>query len=126
MCGIAGILNLKGQPLLNPLVAKQMASFLTHRGPDDEGFFSDESVAFGFRRLSIIDLSTGHQPVSNEDETIWVMLNGEIYNFVELRTTLERMGHQFRTQTDTEVLVHAYESYGLNFVDHLRGMFAIA
>jgi len=126
MCGIAGLLNLRGAPLTDASVVTRMASYLSHRGPDDDGSLRDGPVAFGFRRLSIIDLETGHQPVSNEDGTVWVMLNGEIYNFVELRTELEKQGHVFRTETDTEVIAHAYESYGLDFVDHLRGMFAIA
>jgi len=126
VCGIAGVLNLKGFPLEDPTVAMRMASYLVHRGPDEEGSLVDGPVAFGFRRLRIIDLETGHQPVSNEQETMWVMLNGEIYNFVELRHELEKRGHRFRTRSDTEVIVHAYESYGLDFVQSLRGMFAIA
>ena len=126
MCGIAGLLNLQGAPMADADVVSRMASHLSHRGPDDDGYLTDGPVAFGFRRLSIIDLETGHQPVSNEDGTVQVMLNGEIYNFIELRSELEKSGHVFRTQTDTEVIAHAYESYGLDFVDHLRGMFAIA
>jgi asparagine synthase (glutamine-hydrolysing) len=126
MCGIAGMLNLSGVPLQDPSIAMRMASLLAHRGPDDEGLMHDGPVAFGFRRLSIIDLDGGHQPVGNETETIWTMLNGEIYNFVELRNHLQQQGHRFRTKSDTEVIVHAYESYGLDFVQRLRGMFAIA
>ena len=126
MCGIAGLLNLQGAPLTDASVVTRMSLHLSHRGPDDDGFLTDGPVAFGFRRLSIIDLETGHQPVSNEDGTVQVMLNGEIYNFIEMREELEKRGHVFRTQTDTEVIAHAYESYGLDFVDHLRGMFAIA
>lgn len=99
---------------------------LVHRGPDDGGSLVDGPVAFGFRRLSIIDLSTGHQPVPNEQRSVWVMFNGEIYNFVELREQLLKLGHRFETQSDTECIAHAYESYGLDFVHHLRGMFAIA
>jgi asparagine synthase (glutamine-hydrolysing) len=126
MCGIAGVLNLSGDLLEDPAVATRMASFLAHRGPDEEGSLKDGPIAFGFRRLSIIDLDGGHQPVANERETIWTMLNGEIYNFVELRDQLQQQGHRFRTQSDTEVIVHAYETHGLDFVEYLRGMFAIA
>jgi asparagine synthase (glutamine-hydrolysing) len=103
-----------------------MAANLVHRGPDEEGFLNAGPIAFGFRRLSIIDLDGGHQPVANETETVWTMFNGEIYNFVELRDDLMKRGHKFRTKSDTEVIVHAYESYGLDFVQHLRGMFSIA
>ena len=126
MCGLTGVFNLTGRPLEDPEVIKRMASCLMHRGPDEAGYLVDGPTAFGFRRLRIIDLATGQQPVANEDETIWVMLNGEIYNFVELRQELQKRGHQLRTQSDTEVIVHAYETFGLDFVRHLRGMFAIA
>ncbi|MCI0394008.1 MAG: asparagine synthase (glutamine-hydrolyzing) [Chloroflexi bacterium] len=126
MCGLAGLINLSGQPIADPAVARAMGAILTHRGPEDEGCLLDGPVAFAFRRLRIIDLETGHQPVANEAQTIWAMLNGEIYNFVELRRQLEQKGHQFQTQSDTEVIVHAYESHGLDFVHYLRGMFAIA
>jgi len=126
MCGIAGLLNLNGEPLEYPQVVVKMAAQLVHRGPDDDGYLEDGPVAFGFRRLSIIDLQTGNQPISNEDDSIWVIFNGEIYNYLELRQTLEARGHRLRTSSDSEVIVHAYESFGLNFVDHLRGMFAIA
>jgi asparagine synthase (glutamine-hydrolysing) len=103
-----------------------MAETLVHRGPDEDGYLADGPVAFGFRRLSIIDLQTGQQPVSNEDGSIWCMLNGEIYAYAELRDALIAQGHVFRTHSDTEVIVHAYEQYGLDFVRHLRGMFAVA
>ncbi len=127
MCGIAGILNLRGNALgADAALASRMASALTHRGPDDEGEMKDGPIAFGFRRLSIIDLTTGHQPLSNETGTVWVMFNGEIYNFVELRSELEGYGYLFRTKSDTEVILRAYEHYGLDFVNHLTGMFAIA
>ena len=125
MCGIAGLLELSGQNLSDPTVARLMADQLQHRGPDDEGFYADGPMAFGFRRLSVIDVSGGHQPISNEDGSVWAMLNGEIYNYVELRDTLKPK-HAFRTASDTEVVVHAYEEFGLDFVDHLRGMFALA
>src|SRR5262249_17977739 len=97
-----------------------------HRGPDDEGIYCDKGIGFGFRRLSIIDLASGHQPISNEDGTIWVMLNGEIYNYVELRRKLQSLGHRFVTRSDTEVIVHLYEEYGASCFTQLRGMFAIA
>jgi asparagine synthase (glutamine-hydrolysing) len=126
VCGIAGVLSLNGAPLQDPGVPARMASFLVHRGPDQEGALVDGPLGFGFRRLRIIDLEGGRQPVANEQQTIWAIFNGEIYNFVELRDQLERQGHQFRTQSDSEVIVHAYESYGLDFAQHLRGMFAIA
>lgn len=125
MCGITGILNLSGGELPDPSLASRMAAQLHHRGPDDEGFYSEGPVAFGFRRLSIIDVAGGHQPISNADGSVWVMLNGEIYNYVELRDSL-RHKHTFRTASDTEVVVHAYEEHGLEFVNRLRGMFAIA
>jgi asparagine synthase (glutamine-hydrolysing) len=126
VCGFAGLLNLDASAFREPLIVARMASSLVHRGPDEEGFFIDGPVAFGFRRLRVIDLETGHQPVCNEDKSIWAMFNGEIYNFVDLRVELQELGHQFRTKSDTEVIVHAYETYGMEFVQHLRGMFAIA
>ena len=126
MCGIVGLLNLNSDPQTDPKLVRTMATQLAHRGQDDEGMYIDGPVAFGFRRLSIIDVDGGHQPLANEDHTIWCMLNGEIYNFVELRQTLRSKGHQFRTKGDTETIVHAYEEYGLDFVEHLRGMFAVA
>lgn len=103
-----------------------MSEQLRRRGPDDEGYFVQGPVALGVRRLSIIDLQTGQQPISNEDGTVWVIQNGEIYNFPELRRRLESRGHQFRSRSDTEVIVHLYEDHGEQVVDHLNGMFAIA
>ncbi len=99
---------------------------MVHRGPDDEGVYLDEGVGLGVRRLSIIDLAGGHQPIANEDGTVWVALNGEIYNHRDPRGRLENQGHRFRTRTDTEVLVHLYEEYGEVGVHLLRGMFAYA
>jgi asparagine synthase (glutamine-hydrolysing) len=125
MCGIAGIVKLKGAAVQQDTVAR-MLGWLTHRGPDDQGVWSNGQVALGTARLAIIDLVTGRQPLCNEDETVWVALNGEIYNFLELRETLRAKGHQFRTRTDTEVIVHAYEEWGEEFVTHLKGMFGFA
>jgi len=125
MCGIVGILNLDGKPVDANLLAR-MTDILHHRGPDDQGYFLERNVGFGFRRLSIIDLSGGHQPMTNEDGTIQIVFNGEIYNFRELRNELERSGHIFRTASDTEVIVHGYETWGNDVVQHLNGMFAFA
>ena len=129
MCGIAGIIDSQDrQPDIS--IIKKMCDTMVHRGPDDEGVYtfsgSHTSVAIGHRRLSIIDLSTGHQPVSNEDGTIWVALNGEIYNFKALRQELEAKGHVFKTNSDTETIVHLYEENDDSFVEKLRGMFAFA
>jgi asparagine synthase (glutamine-hydrolysing) len=125
VCGIAGKFNLDRRPIDSGLIAR-MAGLLTHRGPDEEGLYVSGPIGLASRRLSIIDLDTGKQPISNEDGTVWVVLNGEIYNFVELRSTLEGRGHRFRTRTDTEVIVHLYEEYGVALFEHLRGMFAFA
>lgn len=103
-----------------------MADAITHRGPDDEGYYVSGPVGFGFRRLAIIDLNTGHQPISNEDGSVWIVFNGEIYNYQDLRQQLQAKGHVFRTQTDTEVIVHLYEEFGEGCVEKLRGMFAFA
>src|SRR6202049_4786409 len=103
-----------------------MADMIQHRGRDGEGFFVSGPVGLGFRRLSIIDVQTGHQPLSNEDGSIWIVYNGEIYNHAELRKDLEARGHRYRTRSDTESIVHLYEEYGRDCVQHLRGMFAFA
>ena len=125
MCGIAGILSLDGRPVAAEDV-ESMCSTIVHRGPDDGGFLIRPDVGLGMRRLSIIDLHTGHQPLSNEDGSVWVVFNGEIYNFQSLRQQLIGRGHRLATRTDTEVIVHLYEDYGADLVDHLRGMFAFA
>jgi asparagine synthase (glutamine-hydrolysing) len=125
MCGIAGIVNLNGAPVDREEV-QAMCDSIAHRGPDDQGFFVGSVVALGMRRLSIIDLDGGHQPLANEDGTVWVVFNGEIYNFQSLRRQLLSHGHRFATDTDTEVIVHLYEDYGSELVQHLRGMFAFA
>jgi asparagine synthase (glutamine-hydrolysing) len=129
MCGICGIVDLRG-PIDREALAR-MTVAIHHRGPDDEGFYlgpteSATAVGFGFRRLSIIDLATGNQPIANEDGTVWVVFNGEIYNFLALRTDLEERGHRFTTNADTEVIVHLYEELGHDFVERLNGMFAFA
>lgn len=125
MCGIAGIINSNGRKIEQGEI-KKMTDRMVHRGPDDEGFFVDGGVGLGMRRLSIIDVDGGHQPIANEDETILVVMNGEIYNYVELRRDLQARGHTFRTNSDTEVLVHGYEENGTDFVHQLNGMFAFA
>lgn len=125
MCGIAGIVRFDNQePAYETL--KRMTDVIIHRGPDDSGFWSEPGVGLGFRRLSIIDLSEGHQPMANEDDTVWIVFNGEIYNYKELRNRLESAGHRFKTHTDTEVIVHLYEEYGEECVNLLRGMFGFA
>lgn len=126
MCGIYGIAEFgrDGESLLPAL--RQMAGVVHHRGPDDSGEYASRGIALGMRRLSIIDLSGGHQPIANEDETVWIVLNGEIYNFRELRSDLEKRGHRFRTDSDTEVIVHLYEEEGPSFFKRLRGMFGLA
>jgi len=126
MCGIAGFAVFDSIKNNADNILSEMCRVISHRGPDDEGHFVDQSVALSMRRLSIIDLEAGHQPIHNEDNTIWVVFNGEIYNFVELRRELRARGHNFYTDSDSEVIVHAYEEYGLSFVDKLIGMFGIA
>ena len=121
MCGITGYLGQGNEEIL-----RRMTDSLRHRGPDDKGFYFNDNIGLGHRRLSIIDLNTGHQPISNEDKTIQLIFNGEIYNFIELRKDLEKKGHQFQTNTDTEVMVHLYEEKGEDFLKELNGMFAIA
>jgi asparagine synthase (glutamine-hydrolysing) len=125
MCGIAGLISFDGRPAsLEALHA--MCAATAHRGPDDFGYYSDDHAALGMRRLSIIDRATGHQPVHNEDGTVWVVSNGEIYNYRQLTKELKQSGHTFYTESDTEVIVHLYEEYGLEGVGKLRGMFAFA
>ena len=126
MCGIVGIINLDRTRVVDQEIVRRMAGKITHRGPDDEGFYLSQNIALGMRRLSIIDLDTGHQPISNEDGSVWVVFNGEIYNFRELRRNLIDRGHRFGTHSDTEVLVHLYEDYGDDLISHLNGMFVFA
>jgi asparagine synthase (glutamine-hydrolysing) len=125
MCGIAGFVNRDGVPADRDLLSRMTAT-LVHRGPDGEGLYADGPVGLGHRRLSIIDLVGGGQPMANEDDTVWVSYNGEIYNEPELRAGLQARGHIFRTASDTECLVHLYEEHGPDFVGHLNGMFALA
>jgi asparagine synthase (glutamine-hydrolysing) len=126
MCGICGKLEFDPEAKVAPHLLKHMADAIVHRGPDDEGYYAKGQIGLGFRRLSIIDLGGGHQPLSNEDGSIWIVFNGEIYNYQELRALLVTKGHVFRTQSDTEVIVHLYEEYGRDCVEKLRGMFGFA
>ena len=121
MCGITGFVGLTDENLL-----RAMCASLVHRGPDDAGFYVGAGVGLAMRRLAVIDLKTGNQPIANETHDVWVVFNGEIYNYEELRNQLQRRGHRFSTTSDTETIVHSYEEYGLDFVHHLRGMFGIA
>jgi asparagine synthase (glutamine-hydrolysing) len=123
MCGISGLWQTAA---INERLVRSMTAALTHRGPDDEGFYFRGGVGLGHRRLSIIDLEHGRQPISNEDGNVWIVFNGEIYNFLDLRRELEAAGHRFKTSTDTEVIVHLYEQHGTDCVRYLRGMFAFA
>ena len=126
MCGICGQFNFVGHEPVDADTIRRITDAMVHRGPDDEGYFISGPVGLGFRRLSIIDLAGGHQPMSNAEETIWVILNGEIYNFKELRAELEQRGHSFRTRSDTEVIVHGYKEWGTEVFNHLNGMFGVA
>lgn len=126
MCGIAGILQFDPSRTASREELARMVDSLVHRGPDGEGYHFEGPVALGMRRLAVIDLDTGQQPMSNEDGSAWVVLNGEIYNFPELRVRLEAKGHRFRTRSDTEVLLHLYEEEGDGFLESLNGMFAFA
>ncbi len=126
MCGICGKINLKGLSVDENLL-NRMTSCLAHRGPDDEGIYANKNIGLGHRRLSIIDLSPlAHQPMSNEDKSVWIVYNGEIYNFLELRGELVKKGHVFRSKSDTEAIIHLYEEYGIECLKYLRGMFAFA
>jgi asparagine synthase (glutamine-hydrolysing) len=126
MCGIAGIVAVEALDQDAPSRASRMRDIIAHRGPDEAGLHCDAHAAFAHRRLSIVDLSTGQQPLSNEDGSVWIVFNGEIYNHTEIRTTLEAYGHTYRTMSDTESIVHAYEQWGEDCVHRLRGMFAFA
>ncbi len=126
MCGLCGIFNFSSKKPVGEDLIQRMIGTLKHRGPDDEGFYIRNNIGMGVRRLKIIDLETGHQPIHNEDKTIWIVFNGEIYNFRDLREMLEKKGHIFYTKSDTEVILHLYEEYGRDCVQRLNGMFAFA
>src|SRR5262245_46976096 len=126
MCGLTGIFNYRTLEPVSRRVLQAMNDTLVHRGPDDEGFYIADEIGLGHRRLSIIDLAAGRQPMTNEDGSVWVVFNGEIYNFAELHGLLESKGHRFKTRSDTEVIVHLYEEKGEECFRELRGMFAIA
>src|SRR5262245_56300529 len=127
MCGISGIFGMDGALHPDALAAvRGMNAALAHRGPDGEGFFENATVSLGHRRLAIIDPAGGRQPMTNEDESCWIAFNGEIYNHRDLRPVLESRGHRFRTCSDTETILHAYEEFGPSCVERLEGMFAFA
>jgi asparagine synthase (glutamine-hydrolysing) len=126
MCGICGMLHFDSARKPDPAALKRMCNVITHRGPDDEGQIVIDSAGLGMRRLSIIDLTTGHQPLANEDRSVWIVFNGEIYNFQELRSELDKLGHRFATKSDTEVIVHGYETWGEAVCERLNGIFAFA
>jgi asparagine synthase (glutamine-hydrolysing) len=126
MCGICGQYNFGGRAPVSRQNIERMASSISHRGPDDDGYFIAGPIGFGFRRLSIIDIDGGHQPMSDQEKSVWVIFNGEIYNFPELKSELEGFGHIFRTKSDTEVIVHGYKQWGDEVLNHLNGMFGLA
>lgn len=124
MCGITGFVGKTDASSIS--ILRPMTEVIAHRGPDDEGFYLDDHAALGFRRLSIIDLAAGHQPMCNEDGSVWIVFNGEIYNFQEIKPILEQKGHVFKTHSDTEVIIHAYEEWGVECLERLNGMFGFA
>jgi len=126
MCGIAGILEFGRDMRADAAALRAMCNIMAHRGPDDDGFYTDGPAGIGMRRLSIVDVAGGHQPISNEDGSLWIVFNGEIYNHLALREQLIARGHAYRTHSDTETIIHLYEEYGRDCVQHLRGMFAFA
>jgi asparagine synthase (glutamine-hydrolysing) len=125
MCGICGIYNNDAAPV-DLGVLNDMNQTIRHRGPDDEGIMAEKNIGFAHKRLSIIDLEGGHQPIHNEDKSVWLTSNNEIYNHKELRSLLESKGHTFSTRCDTEVIIHAYEEFGTGCVEHFNGMFAFS
>ena len=126
MCGFTGVCFANNENRVDPNVLKEMCNVIAHRGPDDEGFLINKNIGFGFRRLSIIDLSSGHQPMCDALEQAWIVFNGEIYNYKQLKKELESRGRIFKTNSDTEVILNSYLEYGVDFVNNLRGMFAFA
>src|ERR1017187_10396847 len=121
MCGIVGLTCRQSDRAETLQIVRRIAAAIVHRGPDDDGFHAGRHAVIGMRRLSIIDLKGGHQPIANEDETLWLVCNGEIYNFRKLRADLEQSGHRFRTGSDVEVLLHLYEEYGDRLLDLVSG-----
>src|SRR5678816_1991094 len=126
MCGIGGQDNFGSREPVDRDTVRRMTKSIVHRGPDDEGFYFEGPLGLGFRRLSIIDLAGGHQPMSDPEKSVWVVFNGEIYNFPELKRELEGFGFVFRTQCDTEVIVNGYKKWGVDVFSHLNGMFGLA
>jgi asparagine synthase (glutamine-hydrolysing) len=126
MCGICGQIKIASDEAVDRETIRRMAQTIFHRGPDDDGYFFDGPVGLGFRRLSIIDLAGGHQPMSDAERSVWIVFNGEIYNYKELRAELEARGHKFRTSSDTEVIIYGYKEWGLKVFNHLNGMFGVA
>lgn len=126
MCGICGQVKIASDEPVDQATIHRMSQTIFHRGPDDQGYFFDRSLGFGFRRLSIIDLAGGHQPMADAEQSIWIIFNGEIYNYKELRAELEGRGHKFRTSSDTEVIIHGYKQWGTEVFNHLNGMFGLA
>ncbi|UCF65625.1 MAG: asparagine synthase (glutamine-hydrolyzing), partial [bacterium] len=126
MCGITGIYHFNHSQKIDTATLRSMTDILIHRGPDDDGYYVKGNIGLGQRRLSIIDIEGGKQPIHNEDHTLWVVYNGEIFNYIELRVELEGKGHKFYTHSDTEVIVHAYEQWGKDFLNHFNGQFALA
>src|SRR5581483_11336861 len=126
MCGICGFYSPRTAEPADPRVLASMTELLDHRGPDDRGTHFDGPLALGFTRLSIIDLGGGHQPMCNEQGDVWLVFNGEIWNYQQLRAQLQAQGHVFRTAADTETVIHAYEEYGLGALERLHGMFGFA
>src|SRR5690606_5096028 len=124
MCGIAGYIDKKNK--VNPLVLQRMLARIRHRGPDECGIYVQENMGFGSVRLSIVDIAGGQQPMPNEDLSLWIAFNGEIFNYIELRKELENKGHRFRTRSDTQVIIHLYEEYGEDCLPKLNGQFALA
>ena len=126
MCGICGQFNFAGDEPVQPEIVRRMTDSIAHRGPDDEGYFFSGPLGLGFRRLSIIDLAGGHQPMFDAQQTVCIVFNGEIYNYKELRQELKKYGHCFRTSSDTEVIIHGYKEWGTDVLNHLNGMFGVA
>ena len=126
MCGVCGVLNLGPHPAPEPELLRRMIGALYHRGPDENGAYRDPDIGLGQSRLSIIDRAGGSQPMANEDQTIWIVFNGEIFNYLELTEELRAAGHRFRSRSDTEVIVHAYEEWGAASVERFNGQFACA